>query len=86
MHYLSLVGCHCKSALSFGHWNSVPKLHNTEGAVSSLRTDKLSDLARGAATEGWRGWGEVKRKRGVEVLVKRSRDPGGSKDKVREPG
>ena len=29
---------------------------------------------------------EVKRKRGVEVLVKRSRDPAGSKDKVREPG
>ena len=53
--------------------------------MSSLCTDKLSDLARGAATGGG-GDGEVKRKRRVEVLVKRSRDPAGSKDKVREPG
>ena len=36
--------------------------------------------------EGEGGDGEVKRKRRVEVLVKRSRDPAGSKDKVREPG
>ena len=62
LHYSCMDGCH--SALNFGHWNPVCTMC-TGGTVSSLCTDKLSDLARGL--EGrilqggkWKGSAESK--------------------------